>query len=180
MSKGLSCLTECNAGFYHNGATCLPCLSIVISGSCGHKLIDGRTSSCVKVPMTTKKATLLYALSLHGDCTTGSYITLYVTIGRTSTCYDLISSLVMAQTGSKWDGIKKRFTVCDVISISQAGCKNVCSLKCKCADQCLMHVYSGLDVTTPDLNICEIVAKKYTYNLEYLEDMTNFYGSQFG
>ena len=160
LHKHFLTIPVCALGHFINGSRCLPCLRHV-SGSGGEKLIDGNTSSCMVVPQKTYGPNLLHVLSLHGNCTTESDVTLDVTMETTATCNDLRSVLVMAKPGSECNIFGDHFNVCDVLNTNQLGGKNVCSLECKCADsaeQCLIHVYSGLDITTPDLSICEITS----------------------
>ena len=135
-----------------NGTACLS----LISGSNGTNLIDNETNTCITIPQKKTGATKMYELSIYGNCSIGSEVTLNVAMESTGTCNDLRYVIVMAKLNAGCSDLNNHFKVCHVTDLCGT---NVCSVKCKCtnsADQCLINLYSGLKATTPPVNICEI------------------------
>ena len=128
------------------------------SGDDGGALVDGSRDQCVTVPQSPDSVSIHYELSVNSQCGNGRDVIVKVTMDLNADCSDLVYSVKESEDNCSRNSMKmKRCSLMEFIVDSD---KNVCRLRCKCADtadSCLLQIYSkGLIPNSPEIKICEI------------------------
>ena len=154
----------CNANYFKNGTTCLPCATLT-SGIDGQKLLDDDTNTCVMI-QPRGGASLQFELTVNSACGVNDNINVNVTVGMETACDDLISVLFTKNSENQCNNGNRnnvRLNRCGIVQsgIADDSGKRVCSMKCKCADSagsCDIQVYSysGVASNQQNVRLCEI------------------------
>ena len=155
----------CNADYFKNGTTCLPCATLT-AGVDGQKLLDDDTSTCVMI-QPRGGASLQFELTVNRACGVNGNINVNVTVGM-KTAYDDLLSLIFTknsenQCNNSNNRNNLRLNRCEIVrsGVADDSGKRVCSMKCKRADSagsCDIQVYSysGVASNRQNVRLCEI------------------------
>ena len=119
-------------------------------------LTDGTTSTYALVPRSDECCKVEYSIIVNGSCIHDNILNIHVTMATGSVCNALTSVMFVSKV-SHCEGNVKRGLRCEVVSAYVINDKTTCSMRCECADsadQCLVHLYSGLSQV--DVEICEM------------------------
>ena len=153
----------CNADYFKNGTTCLPCATLA-SGVDGQKLLDDDTGTCLMI-QPRGGASLQVELSVNRACGVNGNINVNVTVGMETACDDLISVIFTKNSENQCNNNHNnvRLNRCETVQsgVADDSGKRVCSLKCKCADSAApcdiqVYSYSGVASTQQNVRLCEI------------------------
>ena len=134
------------------------------TGNRGVVLTDGSTSTCAVIQRSDECCKAEYSFIVNGSCIHDNTITIIVTMETGSVC-DALTSVMFVSKVSQCGGNVKRGLRCEITSTDVIDDKPTCSMRCECADsadQCLVHLYSGLNQV--DVKICEIQIEDWTCN----------------
>ena len=128
------------------------------TGNSSDLLTDGSTDTCVIIPRSDECCNAEYSVIVNGTCIHGNEFNINVTMETGSAC-DVMRSVMFVNKVSHCDGKSnvKRGSRCEIASTDSINGKTTCSMRCECADsadQCLVHLYSGLNQV--DVKICEL------------------------
>ena len=126
------------------------------NGNSSSVLTDGSTSTCVLVPRSDECCKVEYSIVVNGSCIHDNIFNIIVTMATGSMC-DALTSVMFVSKVSHCEGNVKRGSRCEVVSAEIINDKTTCLMRCECADsadQCLVHLYSGLSQV--DVEICEM------------------------
>ena len=123
-------------------------------------LVDGIKDHCTAVPQSLDGLSIHFELSVNNKCGNGEDVVVKVTMDLESNCNDLVSALSMKKSDDNCSRNSVNMKRCSLIDLQADSNKNVCRLRCKCAnsaESCLLQIYSrGLIPNPPEIKICEI------------------------
>ena len=126
------------------------------TGNNSDVLTDGSTCTCALVSKSDECCKVEYSIIVNGSCIHDNVFNINVTMVTGSVCDD-VTSVMFVNKVSHCDGNVKQGSRCEVVSADVINDKTTCSMRCECADsadQCLVHLYSGLSQV--DVRICEM------------------------
>ena len=128
------------------------------NGNSNDVLTDGSTDTCAIIPRSYECCKVEYSVIVNGTCIHDNVFNIDVTMTAVSAC-DAMRSVMFVHKVSRCDSRSnvKRGSRCELTSTDFINAKTTCSMRCECADsadQCLVHLYSGLNEV--DVQICEM------------------------